>query len=211
MQKLENGIEVPTNSDTYNLTADLAKMGRTANVIIPTHSQAERDALTKTIGMAVTRLDITGAPIQIWDGTNWNHQGRPLRTSFNNNSMTNAGGTTSRLIADLGLTAKPYARVMTVSGQIGVSCGSVTSGHQGIYIAVSLMQASNVNAQGFAALAWTAPGNYLQSGYATTGEILVPANVAPLPRAWITVVNGTITHTVSTTTLTNIWCEERPA
>ena len=71
MQILQNGIEVPTNSDPYNLTDDLANMGKGANVIIAVSNQAQRDALTdKFVGMTVRRLDFRGV-LEWWDGSGW--------------------------------------------------------------------------------------------------------------------------------------------
>ena len=71
MQTLQNGIEVPTNSDPYNLTDDLANMGNGANVIIPVNNQDARDGLTdKFIGMTVRRLDFRGT-LEWWNGTGW--------------------------------------------------------------------------------------------------------------------------------------------
>lgn len=71
MQTLQNLIKSPTNGDPYNLTDDLAAFGKTANVIIPVSTQAQRDALTdKFIGMTVRRLDLGGA-LQWWNGTDW--------------------------------------------------------------------------------------------------------------------------------------------
>ena len=69
MQTLQNGIEVPTNSDEYDLTADLAGMGNTANVIVRVASAAARDALTKTAGLTVYRTD-TGR-LEVWNGARW--------------------------------------------------------------------------------------------------------------------------------------------
>lgn len=71
MQTLQNGIVVPTNSDPYQLTTDLAGMGAAANVIIPVATQAARDALTnKFVGMTVRRTDLGGA-LQWWSGSAW--------------------------------------------------------------------------------------------------------------------------------------------
>lgn len=71
MQTLQNGIVVPTNSDPYSLTADLAVMGAKSNVIIPVSTTAQRDDLTaKFVGMTVRRLDLGGA-LQWWNGTDW--------------------------------------------------------------------------------------------------------------------------------------------
>lgn len=72
MQTLPNGIEVPTNSDTYKLTEDLAKLGDTSNVVTKVVNQAARDALPNPeAGDPVVRLDVPGMPIEINDGSNW--------------------------------------------------------------------------------------------------------------------------------------------
>ena len=71
MQTLANGIKVPTNSDPYNLTGDLATMGDTTAVVIPVATQAARDAIPgKFVGMTVRRIDLGGA-LQWWNGTSW--------------------------------------------------------------------------------------------------------------------------------------------
>lgn len=75
MQILQNGAQVPTNSDTYKLTEDMATMGATLNVIIPVQNKDARDALeNKFPGMTVARLDLPGVPKETYDGTNWHGQ-----------------------------------------------------------------------------------------------------------------------------------------
>lgn len=64
--ELQNKIQVPTNADAYNLTADLRAMGESTNVTIPVQSVAERDALTKYDGLTVCRLDRWDAPLETW-------------------------------------------------------------------------------------------------------------------------------------------------
>jgi len=72
MQTLQNGIEVPTNSDTYKLTEHLANMGDKSNVVIPVASKDVRDALLdKYPGMTVARTDLPRCPLETYDGTNW--------------------------------------------------------------------------------------------------------------------------------------------
>lgn len=71
MQILENGIEVPTNSDDYNLTDDLANMGETSNVTYLVSSQSARNLLTTYDGLTVRRLDLAGRPTEVWDGATW--------------------------------------------------------------------------------------------------------------------------------------------
>jgi hypothetical protein len=74
MQTLQNGITVFTNGDDYNLADDMADFGKSANVIIPVTSQAQRDGLEdKFIGMTVRRLDFRGT-LEWWKGgaaDNW--------------------------------------------------------------------------------------------------------------------------------------------
>lgn len=73
---------VPVNSDAYALTSDLAKLADKANVIVPVASAAERDGLTppdgKYAGMAVTRTDVPGQPLEVYDGTNWDRHIAPV-------------------------------------------------------------------------------------------------------------------------------------
>jgi len=69
MQTLQNGIEVPTNSDEYSLTTHLANMGNKSNVIVKVANAAARDALTKTAGLTVYRLDT--ARQESWTGSRW--------------------------------------------------------------------------------------------------------------------------------------------
>jgi hypothetical protein len=66
VQTLQNGIPVPTPSDTYNPTEQLADAFGAADVVIRVPSQAARDGLTKRDGMAVSRMDLGGL-IEVWD------------------------------------------------------------------------------------------------------------------------------------------------
>lgn len=66
-----NGIKVPTNSDAYNLTADLAIMADSINTPVAVANQAARDGLPKYPGLTVSRLDLPGAPSETWDGNKW--------------------------------------------------------------------------------------------------------------------------------------------
>lgn len=70
-------IKVPVGSDPYALTADLLILAKTANVIIPVNSQAERDGLAAQaiggvlpLGCTVCRFD-RGYILEKWDGTQW--------------------------------------------------------------------------------------------------------------------------------------------
>jgi hypothetical protein len=69
MQTLDNGIEVPTNSDDYALTEDLANMGGKSNVVTIVADKTARNALTKYEGRPVYRLDISR--VEVWNGARW--------------------------------------------------------------------------------------------------------------------------------------------
>lgn len=66
MQRLQNGIDVVTNSDEYNPAEQLAASFLQADVVIRVASKAARDALVKRDGMAVARMDLGGL-IEVWD------------------------------------------------------------------------------------------------------------------------------------------------
>ncbi|MGO4583650.1 hypothetical protein AB4Z38_07145 [Arthrobacter sp. 2RAF6] len=74
-QTRPNVIQVPVNADGYNLTADLATMADSANVVIPVPNQTARDALTLHTGLTVTRNDVPGQPIEIYNGSSWDRIG----------------------------------------------------------------------------------------------------------------------------------------
>jgi hypothetical protein len=75
-QNLFNGGWVPTNSDAYDLTADLAKICLSLNIPIPVNNQAARDGLaalaggTLPVGTMVLRKD-QSMFIESWNGTKW--------------------------------------------------------------------------------------------------------------------------------------------
>ena len=73
-QTRPNKATTPINADAYNLTADLATMADSLNVIVRVASQSERDAYPATAGTSVVRTDLAGAPMQTFDGTGWNAQ-----------------------------------------------------------------------------------------------------------------------------------------
>lgn len=74
-QTRQNGIQVWINSDAYNLAADGATLADTSNVVIPVANQTTRDALTLHTGLAVTRNDVPGQPIEIYNGSSWDRIG----------------------------------------------------------------------------------------------------------------------------------------
>jgi hypothetical protein len=71
MQTLDNGVEVFTNGDDYNLADDAAHAFDTTNVVTRVASEVARDALTLYEGRTVRRMDLAGIPLQTWDGAEW--------------------------------------------------------------------------------------------------------------------------------------------
>lgn len=70
-QTRPNGTKVLINSDGYNLAADLATMADTTNVVYP-GNLATRNALVSPVaGATVARTDLTGVPLDIYDGGTW--------------------------------------------------------------------------------------------------------------------------------------------
>jgi hypothetical protein len=69
MQTLQNGIEVFTNSDEYDLATDVANAFDDANVVVVVADAGARNALLKSAGMPVYRLDT--ARMEIWNGSRW--------------------------------------------------------------------------------------------------------------------------------------------
>ena len=80
MQTLPNGVDTPTNSDPYNLTDDLAAAFMSASTVVPVASPTARDAYRDSRPGKVSivcRTDLTGLPLEIWDGSsNWHRYSR---------------------------------------------------------------------------------------------------------------------------------------
>lgn len=71
-QTLNNGMEVPVPSTPYNPPADMAKMGKTADVVRRVPTQAAQNALTDLRpGTVMCRTDFPGQPLFTWDGAGW--------------------------------------------------------------------------------------------------------------------------------------------
>ncbi|CAH0296471.1 hypothetical protein SRABI26_04395 [Arthrobacter sp. Bi26] len=79
-QTLYNGAWVPTNSDAYDLTADLAKICLSLNIPIPVANSSERNGLaalaggTLPVGTMVLRKD-QSMFVEKWDGASWKTSG----------------------------------------------------------------------------------------------------------------------------------------
>lgn len=70
-QTRQNKVVTITNDEQFDLATHLARLADSIDVAIRVSSTAERDALTKYLGMSVKRMDLAGMPIETWDGTLW--------------------------------------------------------------------------------------------------------------------------------------------
>lgn len=93
MQTLQNGVMVPTNSDPYNLTADLAAMGSSSGVVIPVASQAIQDGLTKLLGRVIVRTDLPSQPMFRCDSVNWLQITGVQHAEYTGPALTTTAGT----------------------------------------------------------------------------------------------------------------------
>ena len=127
MQTRPNGIEVPTNSDDYKLTTDLANMADKAKVLISVPDAATRDGLAGAwpggalpIPTHVYRTDVDA--IETWDGVKW--------TGYFDQDLvlTNSGGTT--FVNSIGgdpLNVTVRQGVATISGMVSRTLGTGTT------------------------------------------------------------------------------------
>jgi hypothetical protein len=214
-QTRPNGTVVPINSDEYNPTGDLATMADSIHVVTTVADKTERDALVPYVGLQVCRLDREGW-IQTYTGQNtasgWEYKGTPRRVNATVSSFGNVSGTTSRLLHTLPGVTKPYPQTYNARLKLSVNCGSITSPNVlQINAAVSGGSSTVSGAQGRASLSWTAPGAYLQTAQAETGWLNVAADGDPLIRAWVEIMDGTTSNTVSTlASYTSFYADLRP-
>jgi hypothetical protein len=94
-----NGATVPTNSDTYDVPGWLKTAIDTSGIIIPA-TLAQRDGLEALapdavlpVGTTVARTDVTGCPLERWDGSEW-RRGQRVQIGQGANDPTHAAGVT---------------------------------------------------------------------------------------------------------------------
>ncbi|AYN57811.1 minor tail protein [Arthrobacter phage Eileen] len=199
-QTRPNGTVVPINSDEYNLTPDLATMADSIHVRTTVADKTERDLLTPYVGLEVIRLDREGW-VQTYTGLNtasgWEYKGTPRRVVADVSLFSNVTGTASRLLYTLPGVTKGYPQSFNARARIAVNCGTIASGVLSVNAAVSGNTSTVATAQGKAPISWLAPGAYLQTNTAETGWLNIAAGADPFIRAWIEVVSGTVSNTVS--------------
>jgi hypothetical protein len=174
-----------------------------AGGVLPVASAADRPT-APYVGQQVCRLDRDGW-IQTYTGittggaSGWEYRGAPKRITADVSTFTNTSDNASRLLLTMPSPTKPYPQKYNAVLKLSVNCGSISSGALVVNAAVSGAGVGTAGAaQGKASIAWTAPGAYLQTASAETGWLSVGASANPLIRAWVEVVSGTVTNTVST-------------
>jgi len=107
-QTRDNGVVTPINSDEYNLTADLATMADTSNVVTIVAGQTARNALVKWEGRLVYRTD--KAQVESVVGGQWRDGTRdyaplsPTGWSASGTISVTPEGPKRKVIADLVIT-----------------------------------------------------------------------------------------------------------
>lgn len=99
-QTRDNGGKVPTNSDEYQLTQDLATMADSLNVVTVCTSKTQRDTLTKYEGRMCVRTDLGGQTQTVVSGTWVNNYAGPYR-HWRATSTQNLSGTGSTWTVNL--------------------------------------------------------------------------------------------------------------
>lgn len=108
-QTRPNKMVTITNDEVYDLATHLARLADSAGVVVGVSGASERDGLAALwpggvlpIPFYVSRKDVPGAPLEIWDGTNWSRYTR---------SHAKAAGTASIGIVPAGGLTGPFAQV----------------------------------------------------------------------------------------------------
>ena len=179
MQTLQNGIEVFTNSDEYDLATDVADAFGDANVVIVVANATARDALTKHAGMPVYRLDV--ARMEIWNGSRW---AVPAATERGHDY------TTPSTIADVTYATVAAVSVTTLGGKLKLTyTGVVENANSGSNRTADVQLL--VDGAGFGGVTYNVP---LVSGFNN------PATAVAMVRE---VTVGAGTHTIALQTRAN--------
>lgn len=128
-------IDVPkTGAGSPTSTVNPARFVA-AGGILPVKDQAERDALSLFDGLTVQRMDVTGRPMETWDGTEWVRFSR---------SYAKAAGVSSIGIVGASVAAGPFGQTFP-AGRFTVAPIVTVTTDQARLIAV----AADVTATGF--------------------------------------------------------------
>lgn len=126
-----NKAKTPSGADGWNLTPDVGTALDSANVVVPVATQAERDGLTppggKYPGMVVARTDLSGVPLDVYDGAQWVPGIISTIWSNNANLVTTAGGGPGALTLDTTNSQNPSFITSPAAGKIQVVLAGVYS------------------------------------------------------------------------------------
>lgn len=143
----KNKIQVPVNSDAWNLTPDLATMADTTNAPIKVASAAERDALASPAnGDKVIRTDLPGAPFETYDtgSSSWQEPwvdfGAPVAIA---GSWTTSGSFKGIRLGSRYLVTATVQLIRTTS-TLSLPGGSVAYTNLGIFIPAEARASSSV-------------------------------------------------------------------
>lgn len=138
-----NKIVTITNDEVYDLASHMARMADSANVIIKVASAAERDALAALApggvlptSTTVMRTDLTGHPLEKWDGTKWNRTGS-LHYRWNRNAGSDASFTTPDTNLVSGTITDAPPGLWRIEGFLGLYGSTAANGYTFVSVGAS--------------------------------------------------------------------------
>jgi|GEM_PF-2739489 len=175
-------------ADGWSLAPNVGTALDSANVIVPVATKAERDGLTpplgKYAGMVAARTDLSGVPLDVYDGSQW----IPgiISTIWTNAStlVPTSGGGPGVLTLDTANSQNPEFVTSPAAGQIQVVLGGVYS--------ITWHASSLAGTSGYMSVKNSAgTGTYVLTNYPAAGEqsVSIP-NLYLAPGAVITFVMG---------------------
>jgi len=154
-------------ADGWSLTPNIGTALDSANVIVPVATKAERDGLTpplgKYAGMVAARTDLSGVPLDVYDGSRWIPGIISTIWTNTSNAVTTAGGGPGVLTLDTANSQNPEFITSPGAGQIQVVLGGVYS--------ITWHASSLAGTSGYMAVK-NAPGTgtYALTNYPASGE-----------------------------------------
>lgn len=160
--------------------------------------KADRDAIAApALGQRFRRTDRNNN-IQTWNGTAWKYLDNPEHYNSVAGDWVTTVSSASRILATVAaVPTAAYATVVRVRGAISVSTAAISAGVLTCQLAASVNATAVGSAQALANVNWYAPGSNWESRYVETPWVSVPAATAPIVRAWINYLTGSVGTAVS--------------
>lgn len=126
-QTRPNKMVTITNDEVYDLSTHLARMADSATVVIPVNTATERDAIPKYAGLTVRRLDVSGHPLEEWDGATWNRSDIVTSSAGVTDAFFDMTGGLMKKVSPTGFTQVTMSLNITrKTAAIGIGTGDTT-------------------------------------------------------------------------------------